>query len=93
VLGPRRRFWASASFRSRRLCHRRCHRGGDEHPAVRILNIAQLRELFTDAKAVSTAVVLSGDRVNFGGGAGWSADEWDQLLGRLAIAGHAVARE
>jgi probable F420-dependent oxidoreductase len=40
--------------------------------------IAPARDLFTVAKAVSTAAVLSNDRVVFGVGAGWCADEFDQ---------------
>lgn len=40
--------------------------------------IAPARDLFTVAKAVSTAAVLSGDRVRFGVGAGWCKDEFLQ---------------
>jgi probable F420-dependent oxidoreductase len=37
------------------------------------------RDLFTVAKAVSTAAVLSGGRVEFGVGPGWCRDEFDQM--------------
>ncbi|HEY3685820.1 MAG TPA: TIGR03619 family F420-dependent LLM class oxidoreductase [Streptosporangiaceae bacterium] len=40
--------------------------------------IAPARDLFTVAKTVSTAAVLSGDRVTLGVGAGWCADEFAQ---------------
>jgi probable F420-dependent oxidoreductase len=40
--------------------------------------IAPARDLFTVAKATSTAAVLSGDRVRFGVGAGWCEDEFRQ---------------
>jgi probable F420-dependent oxidoreductase len=40
--------------------------------------VAPARDLFTVAKAVSTAAVLSGNRVRFGVGAGWCADEFRQ---------------
>ena len=40
--------------------------------------VAPARDLFTVAKAVSTAAVLSGDRVTLGVGAGWCADEFAQ---------------
>ncbi len=40
--------------------------------------IAPARDLFTVAKLVSTASVLSGGRVELGLGAGWSRDEFDQ---------------
>lgn len=40
--------------------------------------VAPARDLFTVAKAVSTAAVLSGDRVTLGIGAGWCADEFAQ---------------
>lgn len=40
--------------------------------------IAPARDLFTVAKAVSTAAVLSGDRVRFGVGVGWCVDEFRQ---------------
>jgi probable F420-dependent oxidoreductase len=39
--------------------------------------VAPARDLFTVAKAVATAAVLSGDRVVFGVGAGWMADEFE----------------
>lgn len=41
--------------------------------------VAPARDLFTVAKLVATAAVLSGDRVVFGIGAGWCADEFAQL--------------
>jgi probable F420-dependent oxidoreductase len=41
--------------------------------------VAPARELFTVAKLVSTAAVLSGDRVALGAGAGWCRDEFDQM--------------
>ncbi|RJL21691.1 TIGR03619 family F420-dependent LLM class oxidoreductase [Bailinhaonella thermotolerans] len=40
--------------------------------------IAPARDLFTVAKAVSTAAALSGDRVTFGVGVGWCKDEFLQ---------------
>ncbi|MGH3168799.1 MAG: TIGR03619 family F420-dependent LLM class oxidoreductase [Trebonia sp.] len=40
--------------------------------------VAPARDLFTVAKAVSTAAVLSQGRVVFGAGAGWCADEFGQ---------------
>ncbi|MFF5259321.1 TIGR03619 family F420-dependent LLM class oxidoreductase [Actinomadura viridis] len=40
--------------------------------------IAPARDLFTVAKAVSTAAALSGDRVNLGLGVGWCKDEFLQ---------------
>jgi probable F420-dependent oxidoreductase len=40
--------------------------------------IAPARDLFTVAKAVSTAAVLSGGRVRFGVGVGWCKDEFLQ---------------
>lgn len=40
--------------------------------------VAPARDPFTVAKAVSTAAVLSGNRVALGVGAGWSADEFAQ---------------
>ncbi|MCG5211667.1 TIGR03619 family F420-dependent LLM class oxidoreductase [Streptosporangium sp. KLBMP 9127] len=40
--------------------------------------IAPARDLFTVAKQVSTAAVLSGERVGFGVGVGWCADEFAQ---------------
>ncbi|HEX2312680.1 MAG TPA: TIGR03619 family F420-dependent LLM class oxidoreductase [Thermomonospora sp.] len=40
--------------------------------------VVPVRDLFTVAKAVSTAAVLSGDRVVLGVGAGWCADEFAQ---------------
>jgi probable F420-dependent oxidoreductase len=40
--------------------------------------VAPARDLFTVAKAVSTAAVLSRDRVRFGVGAGWCKDEFLQ---------------
>ncbi len=40
--------------------------------------VAPARDLFTVAKAVSTAAVLSGDRVRFGIGVGWCKDEFLQ---------------
>jgi probable F420-dependent oxidoreductase len=40
--------------------------------------VAPARDLFTVAKAVSTAAVLSGDRVRFGVGVGWCEDEFRQ---------------
>jgi probable F420-dependent oxidoreductase len=40
--------------------------------------IAPARDVFTVAKAVSTAAVLSGDRIRFGVGAGWCEDEFRQ---------------
>lgn len=40
--------------------------------------IAPARDLFSVAKQVSTAAVLSGGRVELGVGAGWSRDEFDQ---------------
>jgi probable F420-dependent oxidoreductase len=39
--------------------------------------VAPARDLFTVAKAVGTAAVLSGDRVTFGVGAGWMAEEFE----------------
>lgn len=39
--------------------------------------VAPARDLFTVAKQVSTASVLSGGRVGLGVGAGWSRDEFD----------------
>ncbi|HVT75705.1 MAG TPA: TIGR03619 family F420-dependent LLM class oxidoreductase, partial [Acidimicrobiales bacterium] len=41
--------------------------------------VAPLRELFTVAKAVSTASVLSGGRVALGAGAGWCEEEFAQV--------------
>jgi probable F420-dependent oxidoreductase len=41
--------------------------------------VAPARDLFTVAKLVSTAAVLSGNRVVLGVGAGWCADEFEQL--------------
>ncbi|GAA0384045.1 LLM class F420-dependent oxidoreductase [Acrocarpospora corrugata] len=40
--------------------------------------VAPARDLFTVAKQVSTAAVLSGDRVTFGVGVGWCAEEFAQ---------------
>jgi probable F420-dependent oxidoreductase len=40
--------------------------------------IPPARDLFTVAKAVSTAAVLAGDRVRFGVGVGWCKDEFVQ---------------
>ncbi|MCW2946563.1 MAG: Coenzyme F420-dependent N10-methylene tetrahydromethanopterin reductase-like protein [Actinoallomurus sp.] len=40
--------------------------------------VAPARDLFTVAKAVSTAAALSGNRVRFGVGAGWCEDEFRQ---------------
>ncbi|HEV8297404.1 MAG TPA: TIGR03619 family F420-dependent LLM class oxidoreductase [Acidimicrobiales bacterium] len=40
--------------------------------------IAPARDLFTVAKQVGTAAVLSGDRVHLGLGAGWMREEFDQ---------------
>lgn len=40
--------------------------------------VAPARDLFTVAKAVSTAAVLSGNRVRFGVGVGWCEDEFRQ---------------
>jgi len=40
--------------------------------------IAPARDLFTVAKQVGTAAVLSGNRVNLGLGAGWMKEEFDQ---------------
>src|SRR5690349_20333073 len=40
--------------------------------------VAPARDLFTVAKAVSTAAVLSGNRVRLGVGVGWCADEFRQ---------------
>jgi probable F420-dependent oxidoreductase len=40
--------------------------------------IAPARDLFTVAKAVGTAAVLSGNRVHLGLGAGWMREEFDQ---------------
>lgn len=40
--------------------------------------VAPARDLFTVAKSVSTAAVLSGGRVRFGVGAGWCEDEFRQ---------------
>ncbi|WP_067813100.1 TIGR03619 family F420-dependent LLM class oxidoreductase [Actinomadura kijaniata] len=40
--------------------------------------VAPARDLFTVAKAVSTAAALSGDRVTFGVGVGWCEDEFRQ---------------
>ncbi|WP_019634887.1 TIGR03619 family F420-dependent LLM class oxidoreductase [Actinomadura atramentaria] len=40
--------------------------------------VAPARDLFTVAKAVSTAAFLSGDRALFGVGVGWCADEFAQ---------------
>jgi probable F420-dependent oxidoreductase len=40
--------------------------------------IAPARDLFTVAKAVSTAAVLAGDRVRLGVGVGWCEDEFRQ---------------
>jgi probable F420-dependent oxidoreductase len=40
--------------------------------------VAPARDLFTVAKAVSTAAVLSRNRVRFGVGVGWCADEFRQ---------------
>jgi probable F420-dependent oxidoreductase len=40
--------------------------------------IAPARDLFTVAKQVGTAAVLSGDRVNLGVGAGWMREEFEQ---------------
>lgn len=40
--------------------------------------IAPARDLFTVAKQVGTAAVLSGNRVNLGAGAGWMKEEFDQ---------------
>jgi probable F420-dependent oxidoreductase len=39
--------------------------------------VAPARDLFTVAKAVGTAAVLSADRVTFGVGAGWMAEEFE----------------
>jgi probable F420-dependent oxidoreductase len=39
--------------------------------------VAPARDLFTVAKAVGTAAVLSRDRVTFGVGAGWMAEEFE----------------
>ena len=41
--------------------------------------VAPLRELFTVAKLVSTAAVISGGRVAMGAGAGWCEEEFDQV--------------
>ena len=41
--------------------------------------VAPLRELFTVAKLVSTASVISGGRVSMGAGPGWSQEEFDQV--------------
>jgi probable F420-dependent oxidoreductase len=41
--------------------------------------VAPARDLFTVAKLVATAAVLAGNRVVFGVGAGWCADEFAQL--------------
>lgn len=41
--------------------------------------IAPLRELFTVAKLVSTAAVISGGRVAMGAGPGWCEEEYDQV--------------
>jgi probable F420-dependent oxidoreductase len=41
--------------------------------------IAPLRELFTVAKLVSTASVISGGRVAMGAGPGWCEEEFDQV--------------
>jgi probable F420-dependent oxidoreductase len=41
--------------------------------------IAPLRELFTVAKLVSTAAVISGNRVAMGAGPGWCEEEFDQV--------------
>ncbi len=41
--------------------------------------VAAARDLFTVAKLVSTASVLSGGRVALGAGAGWCKDEFDQV--------------
>jgi probable F420-dependent oxidoreductase len=40
--------------------------------------VAPARDLFTVAKLVSTAAVVSGGRVSLGAGAGWCQDEFDQ---------------
>ncbi|MFC7644316.1 LLM class flavin-dependent oxidoreductase [Streptosporangium lutulentum] len=40
--------------------------------------VAPARDLFTVAKQVSTAAVLSGDRVTFGVGVGWCKEEFVQ---------------
>ena len=40
--------------------------------------VAPARDLFTVAKLVSTAAVVSGDRVSLGVGAGWCREEFDQ---------------
>jgi probable F420-dependent oxidoreductase len=40
--------------------------------------VAPARDVFTVAKAVSTAAVLSGNRIRFGVGAGWCEDEFRQ---------------
>jgi probable F420-dependent oxidoreductase len=40
--------------------------------------VAPARDLFTVAKAASTAAVLSGNRLRFGVGAGWCEDEFAQ---------------
>jgi probable F420-dependent oxidoreductase len=41
--------------------------------------VAPLRELFTVAKLVSTAAVISGNRVAMGAGPGWCEEEFDQV--------------
>ncbi|MEY2469315.1 MAG: hypothetical protein QOF21_2013 [Actinomycetota bacterium] len=41
--------------------------------------VAPLRELFTVAKLVSTAAVLSGNRVSMGAAPGWCEEEFDQV--------------
>jgi probable F420-dependent oxidoreductase len=41
--------------------------------------VAPLRDLFTVAKLVSTAAVLSGGRVSMGTGPGWCEEEFDQV--------------
>src|SRR5690606_26236282 len=42
------------------------------------IHIAPARDVFTVAKQVGTAAVLSGNRVNLGLGAGWMKEEFDQ---------------
>jgi alkanesulfonate monooxygenase SsuD/methylene tetrahydromethanopterin reductase-like flavin-dependent oxidoreductase (luciferase family) len=80
--------WVPEAPWPRHLSHGR--RDGRGHDAARVQHrdyLAPLRDVFTVAKAVGTAAVVSGNRVHLGIGVGWMREEFDQTGQAFATRG------